>query len=158
MHISKKAAAAQEKKESSAQGLEQALNRIRSHPDEEPRSAVTGDAAQSETAESQPRTVGADTEPVQSSAEEPSLDAIIAAFKKKPAAGEDKPVQPVEKPDLQEPVFTETSVSAAEEPDLPSTAPKFNSTSFVPVQEPECTPLSRKYERPSESGLYCNFT
>ena len=112
-HAEKKAAAAQEKKESSAQGLEQALNRIRSHPDEEPRSAVTGDAAQSETAESQPRTVGADTEPVQSSAEEPSLDAIIAAFKKKPAAGEDKPVQSVEKPDLQEPVFTETSVSAA---------------------------------------------
>lgn len=123
----KKAAAAQEKKESSAHGLEQALNRIRSESGEQP----TGMSAENETKDNKntgsetavqndtaaaAHVVDEDTTGKQG-ADEPSLDAIIAAFKKKPAAGEDKPVQPVLKEEtIEEPVFTETSVSSGAAP------------------------------------------
>ena len=116
----KKAAAVQEKKESSAQGLEEALNRIRNHSGETNGSAPDVSQPVSEPEKAETETKGSvdgwDTD--KPAADEPSLDAIIAAFKKKPAAGEDKPVQPVEKaePTIDEPVFTETSVSAASAP------------------------------------------
>lgn len=113
----KKTAAAQEKKETSAQGLEQALNRIRSESAEQPSGTPAGSEAAVENelvtaASMEEDTILPDASEKQG-ADEPSLDAIIAAFKKKPAAGEDKPVQPSPKADVpDQPVFTETSVSA----------------------------------------------
>ncbi len=118
----KKAAAVQQKKETSAQGLEQALNRIRSESAEEP--SVTPAGSSESVVQNDPMTAANVEEDTalpdgaeKQGADEPSLDAIIAAFKKKPAAGEDKPVQPSPKAEVSDqPVFTETSVSAGTAP------------------------------------------
>ncbi len=154
----KKAAAAQEKKESSAQGLEQALNRIRSDAGEQ----SAGLSAENEMADSQNtgsasaaqnETAAAVREDVDAAgrqgADEPSLDVIIAAFKKKPAAGEDKPVQPVlQEEKVEEPVFTETAVSSGTAPAAVQTPLKMSSANSEGVGETIAELLDSQPEPP----------
>lgn len=113
-----KAASAAEKKESSAQGLEDALKMF----DKSPADAVEKAEIKPETQpvhEPQPESAAPSAAEEKQEADGASLDAIIAAFKKKPGAvngtaASAVPAAPQPSPaaDAEEPELTETSVSA----------------------------------------------